>query len=470
MIPAIPISDEAAERRNLIRDAWDRYDGQHPASLQAGQGDTNDNVTINHLATIVDTGVDYLWGSSNGEVEFSVQRDGEEDEAASDLLASVWDANHKNTFLQKLGTSGAIAGHFGMKLVPREGKHPRIILLDPLDIVLESNPRDIDERIGYAIDTTVYNQLGTAVGRRREQHTLNDSGQSWTVQWLVTDTPLELQGLQHTVQWTPDPQRPEPEVWPYAFPAIVDGQNMPNPHREWGKPDLSLDILATQEAINRVASNEAKTLRHFAHPQPVAVGENPKTMQSFIDASIGSVMCLPTGSSYGYTQMQGEGLAASREYRGQLADALFEIARVPRIAAGKVEKVQAQTGVALLMLYRPLVAKTQGKRDTYGDALKTLCERILALSGMNTDGIEIIIGWPDVMPRNLAEEAQTAEVLLRLGVSKQTLLEKMGFNADQEAQRTDEEAMNPLSDTHGLLTRIEDNAADASDATVSVSE
>lgn len=470
MIPAIPISDEAAERRKTIRDAWDRYDGQHPQSLQAGQGDTNDNVTINHLATIVDTGVDYLWGSSNGEVEFSVQRDGSEDEEATDLLARVWDANHKNTFLQKLGTSGAIAGHFGIKTVPRDGDHPRIILLDPLDLVLESDPRDIDRRIGYAIDTTVYNQLGAAVGRRREQHTLNDGGQSWTVQWLVTDTPLELQGLQHAVQWMPDPQRPEPEVWPYAFPAIVDGQNMPNPHREWGKPDLSLDILSIQEAVNRVASNEAKTLRHFAHPQPVATGDDPKRMQSFIDASIGSVMCLPNGSTYEYTQMQGQGLEASREYRGQLADALFEIARVPRIAAGKVEKVQAQTGVALLMLYRPLVAKTQGKRDTYGDALKTLCERILSLLGVNTDGIEIIVGWPDVMPRNLAEEAQTAETLLRLGVSRQTLLEKMGFNADQEAERTAEEANSPDSDTHGLLTRIEDEASAASDAIIPVSE
>lgn len=455
MSEPIPISDEAAQRRLDIRDAWDRYDGQHPDSIQAGAGDTNDNVALNNLATIIDTGVDFLWGSGSGEVEFAAMRGDEEDEALTEKLAEVWDANRKKTLLRKTGVSGGIAGHFAWKLIPREGQLPRIVLLDPLDLVLQSDPQDIDRRIGYAIDTTIYDDSNQAVGRRREQHTLDDGGKSWTVQWLVTDTPLNMPGAK--VYWKPDPQRPDAEVWPYEFAAIVDAQNMPNPHREWGRSDLSADILHINEQINRVASNEAKTLRHFAHPQPVATGENPKQIQGFIDASIGSVMCLPTGTDYRYAQMQADGLTASREYRDALTDKQFEVARVPLIAIGKVDNLGAASGVALLIMYRPLIAKTETKRDTYGDALRELNLRILALLGDGAaDDVDVVNAWPDVLPKNLKEEADTGLLLLDLGVSRQTILERLGINFDREQERLAEEAGNPETDSHGLLTRLEE--------------
>ncbi len=458
MIDAIPISDEHAERRINIRDAWDRYDGAHPESLKDGQGDVNDNVALNNLATIVDTGADFLLGSGAGEVEFGVMMGEDEADDASAYLNEIWEHNRKRTLLRNIATDGAVAGQFAVKIVPNDdakGMH-RLILIDPLELVIQSDPKDIDRRIGYAIDTTIWDETGTrAIGRRREQHTLDEGEQSWTVQWMVTDTPIELAGQGRKVSWTPDPARSEPETWPHPFAAIIDGQNLPAPHREWGRSDLSPDILHMQEAINRVASNEAKTLRHFAHPQLWASGDDPSKLQGFIDASIGSVICLPTGSALAALSIQHEGLAAAALYRESLTDKLFEVARTPRIAAGKVDNIGALSGVALTLLYRPLIAKTQTKRDAYGDVLRETCVRVLRLAGYS-DEHRVEVTWPDVLPKDVAGEIQQAVDLKDLGVSMQTILETLGIPYEQEMARIREEASNPMTDTHGLMARVEE--------------
>jgi hypothetical protein len=463
MPDAIPITDEHAQRRITIRDTWDRYDGTHPDSLLPGQGDVNDNVALNNLATIVDTGADFLLGSGSGEVEFGVIVDREQDDEATEYVAAVWDHNRKRTLLRNIATDGAVAGQFAVKIVPHadpKGMH-RLILIDPLDLVVQSDPNDIDRRVGYAIDTTIWDETGTrAVGRRREQHTLDDGEASWTVEWLVTDTPIELAGQGHRVRWVPDPQRSEPETWPHPFPAIADGQNLPAPHRSWGRSDLTPDILHMQEAINRVASNEAKTLRHFAHPQLWASGDDPAKLQGFIDASIGSVICLPAGSALNALAISHQGLAAAAQYREALTDKLFEVARTPRIAAGKVDNIGALSGVALTLLYRPLIAKTQTKRDTYGDVLRDVSERLLRLAGWS-DEHRVVVSWPEVLPRDAAGEVETARAMRDVGVSLYSALEFLGLNVEQELDRIREEAMDPLGDVHGLLGRVSELQARA---------
>jgi hypothetical protein len=337
-----------------------------------------------------------------------------------------------------------------------------VVLLDPLEFIIQTDPRDLDKRIGYAIDTTIWDDTQTrALGRRREQHTYHPDTDTWLVEWLVTDTPLELAGQGIKVQWSPDPQRPDPEPWPHPFPAIIDGQNLPAPHRAWGRSDLSPDILHLNEAVNRVASNETKTLRHFAHPQPYATageGSNPSALQGFIDASVGSTWCLPAGSTVGVVPVQHQGLAAAASFREGLTDKLFEIARTPRVAAGKVDDIGPISGVALLILYRPLIAKTETKRDTYGDALIETNRRLLVIAGFatTTTELEVVATWPVVLPKDMASEVVTARELKDLGVSLRTVLERIGIDFDQERERIMEEAGDPMGDAHGLLAQIEE--------------
>lgn len=474
MADPIEIPDDVAERRRTIADLWDRYDGEHPASLEVDADGVDDNTQMNNLATVVDTGVDTLFGSGSGEVEFAAMLPGaagaagelDEDADATAALAEAWKLNRKNPTIRKIGTSGSIAGHVAVKLVPdehgRRGGIPRVVLLDPLDWYAETAEDDVDDVIAYAIDTHIDDGLGQVVEVRREQHTRLDDG-TWEVDWFVARGVDWTVGMQRgsEVRWQRDPARPESKAWPHPFPAIVDAQNLPKPHSYWGRSDLTPDIVHLQEAVNRVASDEKRTLRYFAHPRQYATGENTAAVQRAIDdASIGAALILPPGSTIGYLQMQAEGLAASAAYREALEDKLFEVARTPRIAAGRVDNVGPLSGVALLVLYRPLIAKTATKRDTYGELLAETSRRMMILAGLAPDGLVVEVAWPDSIPKNMREEAETALTLRDLDVSLRTLHGRLGIDHDREVDRLAEEAGDPTGDVFGLQQRVDELTAE----------
>ena len=485
MAEPIPITNDDAERRKHLTEVWARYDGDHPDSVTNEWTDrgvtVDDNVTVNDLATVVDTGVDFLVGSGQGELEIAVMvpvaaagQRADQDDDATLWLDRVWRFNKRRTFLRKLGTSGAVAGRFAMKIVPAtkpggavvdpEGMH-RVVVLDPLALIVRHDPRDVDTVIAYAIDTIVTDDAGTAVGRQREQHTRRDDGTGWDIDYFVLERPMEL-SPGTIVAWKRDPARSKTVLWPHPFAAIVDGQNLPAPHAPWGRSDLSDDILHLQASINRIATNETRTLRLFAHPIPYGTvgegGEPSVAAQGVQDASIGAMRWYPHGSSIDVIPVHHEGLEASASFREDLTDKLYEVARTPRIAAGKVDDLGAISGVAILILYRPLIAKTETKRDTYGDAIVELCQRLLVISGKakTVVDLDVVLGWPDVLPKDRATEVETAVSLRRdLNVSERTVYEGLGIPWEQEKERRAEEDADPMEDEHGTLGAVEDISA-----------
>jgi hypothetical protein len=120
--------------------------------------------------------------------------------------------------------------------------------------------------------------------------------------------------------------------------------------------------------------------------------------------------------------------------------------------------VGALSGVALLVLYRPLVAKTETKRDTFGDAIREMSRRILLVAGY-ADDFRVVLTWPDVLPKDMAGEAATARELRDLGVSLRTVLERLGIDADQELERVRDEQSDPMGDARGLLDRLDEMQA-----------
>ena len=65
-------------------------------------------------------------------------------------------------------------------------------------------------------------------------------------------------------------------------------------------------------------------------------------------------------------------LTSSLAYYARLKEALHEVSRVPEVATGKLESTGALSGVALQLLYGPLVQATEAKRLTYGEMLTEL--------------------------------------------------------------------------------------------------
>jgi hypothetical protein len=136
-------------------------------------------------------------------------------------------------------------------------------------------------------------------------------------------------------------------------------------------------------------------------------------------------------------EMQSD-LTSSLAYYARLKEALHEVSRVPEVATGKLESSGALSGVALQLLYGPLVQATEAKRLTYGEMLIELNRRLLEMSGRSTEKLTALV-WPEILPKNALEERQTALLDKQIGVSADTLITQQGHNADEEKAKKESE-------------------------------
>lgn len=450
------ISDADAERRIEIAARWKRYEGDHPAALKVAPGETDDNTSMPDAGTIVDAGVDFLVGIEPG--MHALDEDGEEHEDGTIVLDRIWKAAHRATFLRELAQSASIAGHFAVKILPGDGDDglPGIVMVDPCDLQIRTDAADIRKRTGYIIDQKVGEDNGSTM-LLREEHELDEGGASWTIRYYRGRTVAYQRGMSTAtgIRW----ELTDTKTWPHPFPAIVDGQNLPAPHQVWGRSDLSPDVILLQDAINASVTGERRILRHHAHPQEVVTGSDQKAAQKALQqAAIGAALILPENGTYSLVQASTGGLDASTRFRESLTDKMFERAGVPRIAVGEMEGVGALSGVAMLVMYRPLMAKTETKRATIGDVLCELNRRLLVLAGIVV--AECGITWADPLPKDSQAAVSEALDLQTLGVSRQTIFERLGLNWDLEQRRLADEQGDPMGDAHGALARIDELQAE----------
>jgi hypothetical protein len=119
----------------------------------------------------------------------------------------------------------------------------------------------------------------------------------------------------------------------------------------------------------------------------------------------------------------------------RLDEAIHEGSRTPAIATGKVEGIGQLSGVALQILYGPLVQKIEAKRQTYGDMLRLACRHLLELGGFGAE-IDVNIVWPEILPQDMQAERAALQVDIGLGVvSKSTVAQKLGYDWDTEQAR-----------------------------------
>lgn len=396
------------ERLRRFRRAWDAYYGRYPQPLKVKRGKPDDNVIINFARVVVDKGVSFLFGR---EVGFELDETQETDAEA--WLAECWDINRKMALLQRVALNGAVCGHAFVKIVPRQ-LFPRVVALDPSIVTVRWDPHDYEQVNEYEIRYIA--DLEENQSKEVRQLILRD-GPSWRIvdqeRRLDSDVWVTL----------------KEEIWPYPWPPVVDCQNLPVSNDYWGLSDLSEDMLRLNGSINFVLSNLVRIVRYHAHPRTWGRGFSVEQMRAAADETI----VLPEGGELRNLEMISD-LSSSIALYERLREALHEITRVPEVATGKLDRAGALSGVALNILYQPLLEKTETKRRTYGDMLVELNRRLLVLGGFGEDN-HTMIHWPELLPGDPRAEAETALLQQQLGVSADTLLERMGFDPDLERQK-----------------------------------
>jgi len=394
--------------------AWDAYYGRFSRPLKVKPNQPDDNVLVNFARVVVDKGVSFLFGQDVG---FEISET--EETAAEEWLDAVWQHNRKMTTLQKLALNGAVCGHAFVKIVPTQ-PYPRLVALDPSTVTVSWEPDDIERVVSYRIQYPAIDpETGKPIAIRQ---LIERDGQGWRITDQVSQA--------NSVAWTTTSEA----FWPHPWPPVVDCQNLPAPNEYWGISDLGDDVLQLNYSINFVLSNLARIIRYHAHPKTWGRGFTANQLNIAVDETI----VLPSPDAELRNLEMVSDLSSSIALYERLREALHEVTRVPEVATGKLDRAGALSGVALSILYQPLIEKTETKRRTYGDLLVELNRRLLALGGFGEDN-HTVLHWPELLPRDPLQERQAALLDQQLGVSADTILQRLGFDPDLEQQKKDGE-------------------------------
>lgn len=407
------VADQELRRPQEIQERWRYYQGDFDPTLKVEAGDPDDNVRVNLTGTIVDAGIDFLFGEDL-QLELSGEGGRGSDTTRENRLIELWGG--MMTTLQKLGLNGGVAGHAILKIAVTEGqKTPRLVVIDPANYTALWDEDDIDLVVEHRITWTVLRDAKPVVKRQR----WINQGTHW--EWVDE----ESRGDRTT--WVSTGQG----RWDHEWAPISQCQNLIVPNEFYGRPDLTKDITDANAAINSVLSDLKRTVRLHGHPLYWLSGATGEAL----DVGPGDAIELPEGAHVGAIETRSDPTAL--ELYERLKAALHEQARVPEIAGGKLEGIGQLSGLALQILYGPLIRKTRTKRRLYGDLIREVSMHLQELDG--EEPLPVLIHWPNPLPTDEKAEAETAILDHQTGASRQTLLERRGFNAADELARREEE-------------------------------
>lgn len=419
------------ERIARMRNAWLRYQGDWPDPLKRQMGTPNYNLKANFAREFVDKSVAKLFGS---DVLFNIDTDTRQRNPDEAYLDAVWRQNKKLTFLQKVAKNGGVTGHAFVLIEPpnpdKGRDYPRFVNLEPEIVTPRYDDFDFDDILGWRIQyNTVVNRDGKLVPATKRK-LIDPDGERWIIRDYISFTEQTI-GARPGV-WVQTGE----EEWPWPFSPIVHCQNLPAPNEFWGTPDLTDDRLDLMHGYNMLISNVNKIVYFDAHKRRYVTGFIGD-QADLKEWNIEQIKGFPEGAEVKSVE-GGADIAQVLEFQDRVKDLLHEQANVPAVAAGKVDGLGALSGVALEILYEPLIEMTRIKQGTYGDMLCELNQRVLWMG--DRDGAqEVTITWPALLPVDDKEQAETAQIWRGVGVKADTLLERAGFDVDRDRDDGDAE-------------------------------
>jgi hypothetical protein len=221
------------------------------------------------------------------------------------------------------------------------------------------------------------------------------------------------------------------QLWPYTWSPILDCQNIAVPNEFWGEADIPTDIINLTQSRNFALSNWARIIKYQAHQRLWGRGFRDDQVKLGVD----DIFIIESDAGQLASIEPTSNMAGLSDLDRRLDEAIHEGSRTPAIATGKVESVGQLSGVALQILYGPLVQKIEAKRQTYGDMLRLACRHLLELGGFGAE-IDVNIVWPEILPQDMQAERAALQVDMGLGVvSKSTVAQKLGYDWDTEQAR-----------------------------------
>jgi hypothetical protein len=203
-------------------------------------------------------------------------------------------------------------------------------------------------------------------------------------------------------------------------------------------PDLTPDLINQNKVLNFIQSNTSRIIKFHGHPKTYATGLSA----SQINIGVDDLICLPSpDSKLNNLEMHGN-LADQLNFAAIIRSDMDEQSRVPAVALGRMESLPRGniSGVALQLLFQPLIEKTTLKRRVYGCLIRDVSRAALVVAGLialeEYEDYPIALHWKNLLPTDDLQSAQTALILKQLNVSNATILSQLGYDADAEEEKS----------------------------------
>jgi hypothetical protein len=160
---------------------------------------------------------------------------------------------------------------------------------------------------------------------------------------------------------------------PLGVIPVVHIPNIPVPGSPWGLSD-GHDIISLNRSYNEISTDVADIIAYHAAPVTVITGAKASNLEKGPRKIWGG---LPKDARVENLEGGAEGLVGAMQFLESIKRAMHELMGIPETALGQVQPISNTSGVALSILYQPLMNRATQKVAQYGRGLERINELIL---------------------------------------------------------------------------------------------
>jgi len=339
--------------------------------------------------------------------------------------------------LQELSMNGAMAGAAFLRIVPDEDGTYELVNIDPATVFIKTAPQNCNRILLYCIQ---YSQNEKIDGRPQQVYYREEIAAnylilgpgrqarkpvSWTIQHWTQVTNMNMDPKMSN--WVP---AGAPIIWSHPFAPMFKCKNLPRPNDAWGTSDLPPDLVGVNKALNMTQS--CIEIVEIIYGQPVVVAQGVD--ESKVNIQPGKVIVLPPGpESKMYAIAIQSDVPNALQFAADLRSDIDEQSSVPGVATGRISTMPRGnlSGIAIELLFMPLLKKTHKKRMLYGALIIEVTRALLVLNHMDGE-LDIELAWQNPLPHDDLPDAQKSVTLKEIGISNTTLQREMGYDPEEE--------------------------------------
>lgn len=420
--------------RDVARERMKRY--RHYLRFYKGQQWENEwddgerKPVFNFCSTVVNKGTDFFVAKG-----FNIEAI-EGNELVAQAMDLVWGANDRLNLFRRLSLNASITGDAFLYLTLKttddtgkiEDKSKWSVVITPLDPF-------------FVFPVFSQTEAG-AMDACMIQYPTGKTPQGAVSYRTVYITPKEIR------EYT-DTQQVAVSENPFGLVPVVHFPNTLDPMKVWGQSDLD-PVVSLNEEYNIISYSVRKIIKYHAEPTTIIYGARASKLEKGAKKVWSG---LPIDARVENLQYQGD-LKATYEYLGLLEQNIFKVSGIPSVLfqlnGDSKLAVSNTSGLAMRMMYQPLVDKAVRKQECFSASFKrthTIIAKALEVTGVDlkeladtpAEVMNLSVQYTDPLPFDEKVALDADQMKITMGVtSKAALLRKY----------------NPGEDTHRLTIEI----------------